>query len=476
VAEADAVTVGYVYSRDVTYSWHHSMIEMIGWDLAHDQRVMRGGYVAYKCGTDGLVAARNEVVKIFLDEHQAEWLLWLDTDMGFAADTLDRLISVAHPTDRPIVGGLAFTQKEEVSDGMGGWRCRAVPTIFDWLKLDDGQMGFAVRFDYPVDTVTRVAGTGSACVLVHRTVFERIRDKYGPVWYDRVPNTTMGQLVSEDLSFCMRAGTLDIPIFIHTGVRTTHQKILWLAEDDYFGQVALAQLRPPVLPANERTAIIVPVMRRPQNAQPFMDSLRSSGAPLATVYAIADIADGETWQAWANAGARVLASGSQAGTFAEKVNVGYSATEEPWLFLTGDDVEFKPGWLDHLQAVARDGYDVIGSNDLHEARVLAGEHATHMLIRRSYIDERGASWDGPKVLAHEGYKHWFVDQEIVDVARGRGVFAPATLAHVEHKHPLWGLAETDEVYELGQSHVVADHAHYQFRVGEYASAGDAMGR
>src|SRR5262245_1156668 len=105
VAEPDAVTVGYVYQRDVTYSWPHSMIELISWDIAHDGRVMRGGYVAYKCGTDGLVAARNEVIKIFLDEHQSEWLFWVDTDMGLAPDTVDRLISCAHPTDRPIVGG-----------------------------------------------------------------------------------------------------------------------------------------------------------------------------------------------------------------------------------------------------------------------------------------------------------------------------------------------------------------------------------
>lgn len=480
MAEADAVTVAYVYSRDVTYSWHHSIIELLGWDIAHEGRVMRGGYVAYKCGTDGLVAARNEAIKVFLDEHDAPWLYWTDTDMGFAADTIDRLLSVAHPTDRPIVGGLAFTQKEETSDGMGGWRCRAVPTIFDWLKLDDGQTGYVVRWDYPVDTAIRVAGTGCACVLIHRSVFERIAERYGPIWYDRIPNVTMGQLVSEDLSFCMRAGSLEIPVFVHTGVRTTHQKTVWLGEDDYFGQVALAQLRPPATPANEPTAIIVPVMRRPGNAAPFMESLKSSGcAELVEVYAVTDTDDDETIDAWDAAGAIVVPFDSSVngpGTFAQKVNLGYSITAEPWLFLTGDDVVFKPGWLDHLQTVARDGYDVIGSNDLHNPRVVAGEHATHMLVRRSYVDELGASWDGPKIVAHEGYRHWFVDQEIVDVARSRGAFASAPFAHVEHRHPIWGLAPTDAVYELGQSHVLADQALYRERAEMHAPGSDAVDR
>jgi hypothetical protein len=348
--EPDAVVVAYVHDHEVTYSWHHSMIEMVGHDLVNHARVLRGGYISMRCSTDGLVDARNKTARLFLDEKQADWLFWVDTDMGFAADTLERLMAAADPVERPIVGALAFTQREEEPDGMGGHRCRATPTVFDWLKLDDGsgQEGFAVRFDYPVDTVTQCSGTGSACILIHRSVFEKIEAKYGPHWYDKIPNQTMGQIVSEDLSFCMRAGAVGAPVYVHTGVRTTHKKTLWLSEDDYFGQVALAQLKPEpeqeVIPATERTAVIVPVLNRPQNAAPFMESLRASGADLADVYAICDPRDQETVDAWADAGANILWSDAEPlslpGTFAEKVNIGYRHTEQPWLFLVGDDVKF----------------------------------------------------------------------------------------------------------------------------------------
>ena len=467
MAEPDAVVVAYVYSRDVTHSWHHSMIELIGWDLAHDARVLRGGYVAMKCGTDGLVDARNKAIKLFLEEKQADWLFWVDTDMGFTGDTLEQLIAAADPGERPIVGALAFTQREDGQDGLGGWHTSAAPTVFDWLKLDDGQMGFAVRWDYPTDMVTRCAGTGSACILIHRSVFEQIQAKYGPVWYNRIPNTSTGQLISEDLSFCMRAGTLDLPVHVHTGVKTSHQKVQWLAEDDYFGQVALSKLAPDATPATERTAVIVPVMRRPQNAAPFMASLNAT-TDLADVYAVCDAADRETEDAWAAAGANILDSGTEAGTFAEKVNVGYRNTEQPWLFLVGDDVQFKPGWLDHAQQAARDGFDVVGTNDLHNPRVVAGEHATHMLIRRSYVDEQGASWDGPKVVAHEGYRHWSVDNEIVTAAKQRETWVFAAQSHVEHLHPLWGLAEDDNTYRLGQSYAERDAALFQERLAANA--------
>jgi hypothetical protein len=472
---AGAVAVGYVYNgKDVAYSWHHSVIELIGWDFAHEARILRGGYVAYKCGTDGLASARNNAVKLFLEERQADWLFWIDTDMGFAPDTIDRLLAAADPAERPMVGGLAFTQQEVDPDGMGGWRCRAAPTVFDWAVLDDGQMGFVVRWKYPPDTVTRVGGTGSACILIHRSVFERVQEKFGPVWYDRVPNTTTGQLLSEDLALCLRAGALDIPVHVHTGVQTTHQKTLWLAEDDYYGQVALSQLVPQVPAATEETAVIVPVLRRPGNAAPFMASLKASGAPLATVYAITDQDDPETARAWRDAGAQVVVMGyfpgqdDRPGTFAEKVNLGYKVTSQPWLLLAGDDVRFHPGWLDQAQHAARDGADVVGTNDLHNPRVTGGEHSPHPMVRRAYVDEQGASWDGPGTVAHEGFRHWFVDDEIVTAAKQRDTWVAAPHSKVEHLHPLWGLAEDDETYALGRGHIEADKALFEKRLAEHA--------
>ena len=59
---ATAVTVGYVHEKNIAASFHHCMIEMIGWDLAHEARIIRGGYKAWTCGTDGLVDSRNKLV------------------------------------------------------------------------------------------------------------------------------------------------------------------------------------------------------------------------------------------------------------------------------------------------------------------------------------------------------------------------------------------------------------------------------
>jgi hypothetical protein len=105
---ADAVTVAYVHSNDVAYSWHHSMVEMIGYDWANSGRIIRGGYIGMRCGATGLVEARNGTVKEFLESDKADWLLWIDTDMGFPKDLCERLLEAADPVERPIVGALCF--------------------------------------------------------------------------------------------------------------------------------------------------------------------------------------------------------------------------------------------------------------------------------------------------------------------------------------------------------------------------------
>lgn len=348
---------------------------------------------------------------------------------------------------------------------MGGMVTQPVPTLYDWAQKPDGEFGFAVRRDYPVNALVRVAGTGAACLLIHRSVAAKIREAEGDVWFDRVVYKS-GMKVSEDLSFCYRVNAVGAPVHVHTGVRTTHHKEFWLSEADYWRSY-------PAPPATDEVAVVVPVMKRPSKAAPFMQSLRASTG-LANAYAVAHRDDVETAQAWELAGAHVLLGA--AATFAEKVNRAYNAAPEPWLFVTGDDVVFHPGWLDHAQHVAHT-YDasVVGTNDLGHPRVLAGEHATHLLIRRSYIDEVGASWDGPKVVCHEGYRHWYVDNEIVTAAKQRGVWAMALGSIVEHMHPAWGKGQTDEVYELGQAAAKDDRRLFVGRRGSYAHEGEPVG-
>ena len=153
--------------------------------------------------------------------------------------------------------------------------------------------------------------------------------------------------------------------------------------------------------------------------------------------------------------------------FPTKLNYGYAHSTADWIQFVGDDVTFHPGWLDHQQWIA-DSYKakVVGSADLANPRVMAGEHATHWMVARDYIEESGASWDGPGTFAHEGYKHWFVDDEIVLKAKLEGVFQSALGAVIEHHHPIVG-APSDRVYKKNDQHAERDKIRFRKRVKEH---------
>ena len=457
---ADTVCLAYLHTDDVSHSWHVSYLNSVLFDCRPDGPMhLRGGYLA-QYGTDmSYDHARNKVAKAFLDEKDADWLWWVDSDMGWDYDALERLIAAADPVERPIVGGLCFGVKPVGDDGLNGPLFRPFPTIYSLDERDDSA-GFSPIYAYPVNELIQVGGTGSAFVLVHRSVLEGVRAKFGDTWYDRIPHPKNDVPFGEDLSFCLRAINAGFPIHAHTGIRTSHHKFHHVSEPYYWSQMVAP-------PADEPVTVIVPVVDRPQNAEPFMRSLHASTG-LATVIAVTEADDVETQDAWLKAGAGLVLS-TDVKSFADKVNEAVQHVNTSRLFIVGDDVRFHRGWYDEaLQVAKSQRCDVVGTNDLFNPRVLAGEHATHMLISTDYVLEQGASWDGPGKVCHGGYRHWFVDDEIVTVAKQRNTFTVALGSIVEHLHPLAGKADDDEVYRKGQRHAEKDKVLFFTRRAQHA--------
>lgn len=232
--EPAAVTAAWVHGTEVAYSWHDSMFKLIMADIGTHARLIRGGNIAVRYGTGGIVSARNQVATEFL-KRDVEWLWWVDTDMGFAPSVVDDLVAAADPDERPVVGALCFGNREESLDGMGGFVTLPMPTVYRWHQVSDGRGGFVPWVDYPRDRLVPAAGTGSACILIHRSVLEKIQAEEGDNWYTPLHHPEMGE-VSEDLSFCMRLARHEIPLFVHTGVKTTHLKQLWVSEGAFDAQ------------------------------------------------------------------------------------------------------------------------------------------------------------------------------------------------------------------------------------------------
>lgn len=213
------------------------------WDYGHDNRI--ANWLMLRSGSGGIVQARNKLMADFLaSDPSNEWLMWLDADMGFEPDAIDRLLAAADPVERPVVGGLCFAWKEIAVDGLGGFRCVARPTMFDWVEHEDGLKRFTGVASYQPDSLVQVAGTGAAFLLSHRSVIEQIAgdmEERGR-WFDRIKGTD-GELLGEDISYCVRVASYGHPLYVHTGVKTNHLKELWVTDEVFADQQELVSYR-----------------------------------------------------------------------------------------------------------------------------------------------------------------------------------------------------------------------------------------
>lgn len=207
-----------------------SWAEMMLYDQAGSRRIMRPGgqYLRRQAGTMGLASARSEVASYFLDS-DAEWLFMVDSDMGFAPDTVDRLMYSATQNDVKIIGALCFAQKLDPDLAMGPFnavRYRIQPTLYRWAEVKDtGECGFQSITKYARDAFQPVAGTGAACLLVHRDVFAAVgAEPFMPLTDSKAGGNGTSRTFSEDLSFCLRVNAAGFTIGVDTSIKTTHYK------------------------------------------------------------------------------------------------------------------------------------------------------------------------------------------------------------------------------------------------------------
>lgn len=245
----EKVCIGTPHLNDAGWNYVESLLRAVAYDkqhgnhLLHNSGLMNNGALAAVWGRSmELSHARNTAAASFLSS-DSDWLLWIDTDIGFEQDAVEKLLEVADPVTAPIVGGLCFIEGDYSHDFRGGLRSSLAPTLYDWAWVEPksgmpGAYKMLTRQDWTPGEVTRVGATGCGMLLTHRSVYEKIAawsmEQGAPahIWFERIPGPD-GELCGEDVSFCLRAHQVDVPVVVHTGVTTTHQKSAWYGVDDY---------------------------------------------------------------------------------------------------------------------------------------------------------------------------------------------------------------------------------------------------
>lgn len=216
--------------------------------------------------------------------------------------------------------------------------------------------------------------------------------------------------------------------------------------------------------------VLAPVLDRPQRAQPLADSLFATVGHNVALWFLCspgDDAEIKACRRVPQAETFVMPFPRENGDYARKINFGVRRSESDWIFHGADDLRFHPGWLEEaIEAASRaPGVGVVGTQDLGNKLVLRGRHSTHSLVSRAYAEQ--GTVDDPDSLMHEGYRHNFVDTEMVETALARRAFTFARRSVVEHLHPNWRdpttrkpKAETDATYKLGLRDFRVDQLHF----------------
>lgn len=115
---------------------------------------------------------------------EADYILWLDSDMVFPTDTLERLWKDRDKGD--IVTGVYYRRVEPYK-----------PVLYSKLDIDDNGCQWENCEDIK-DEIFEVEGCGFGCVLTPTNVFVDVVNRFGNMF---APISGVG----EDLSFCWRA-------------------------------------------------------------------------------------------------------------------------------------------------------------------------------------------------------------------------------------------------------------------------------
>lgn len=168
--------------------------------------------------------ARNILAKQAVAEG-CDRILWLDSDMDFPGDLMQRL-SADLDAGHDFVSGLYFSRRVPLK-----------PVIYkqvDYRQSPEGALTpQAVAYeDYPKDSLIEVAGCGFGCVMMTTKIVADMVKQFGLPF-----SPILG--FGEDLSFCLRLTKMGVKMFADTRIRCNHIGYHEYGEDEYIAQEAV---------------------------------------------------------------------------------------------------------------------------------------------------------------------------------------------------------------------------------------------
>lgn len=149
--------------------------------------------------------SRNDLAQKAL-KMQADYVLWLDSDMMFEYDTLEKMMHTLKENELDILSGVYYRRVKPFT-----------PVLMSKLRIDEST-NFCEHENlnsYPEDKLFEVEGIGFGCVLMDSAVLFEVGMTYKD-WFSPIGK------VGEDLSFCWRARQCGYKIFVDPSIQLGH--------------------------------------------------------------------------------------------------------------------------------------------------------------------------------------------------------------------------------------------------------------
>ena len=147
--------------------------------------------------------ARNELARQAI-KSEADWVLWLDSDMVFEPDLLKKMLKVCEENDIDFLTGLCFRRKPPYT-----------PCLFDRLDKMEHGASYTTIMSVPEGRF-KVGGCGFAGVLMSTDVLLSVAARFGGRMFDPLEG------FGEDVSFCWRARQCGYEIWCDSDIELGH--------------------------------------------------------------------------------------------------------------------------------------------------------------------------------------------------------------------------------------------------------------
>lgn len=170
---------------------------------------------------------RNYVCQSFL-ETECDWLLFIDSDISWTRENIEKLVASAHPKYKPVVSGVYYSNFGATDTSKGG----VLPVVYRWGYKEDPVGGPTYTFvndnwkdgEWPDDRLFKVDSFGAGFLLIHRSILEEMIGRYGfpAPWF--LCQVVKDVMMGEDHLFCLRVAHMGHSLYVHTGVQVGHHK------------------------------------------------------------------------------------------------------------------------------------------------------------------------------------------------------------------------------------------------------------